>query len=79
MNYYYETVNRSSSSIKLRAEMNSRPMRKDVSIDKEVKGHVDDHAGKGEPAAQHLSEVDREWYNIRIGDLEAKLKRSVHF
>lgn len=32
---------------------------------------------KSDGPAQHLTEVDREWYNIRIGDLEAKLKRSV--
>jgi len=54
----------------------SRPIKKANSVDKEVKGHVND-ALKSDGPAQHLTEVDREWYNIRIGDLEAKLKRSV--
>lgn len=58
------------------SRVQSRPIRKIISIDKEVKSHVDE-ALRSDGPTQHLTEVDREWYNIRIGDLEAKLKRSV--
>ena len=54
----------------------SRTIKKAVSVEKEVKSHVDD-ALKNDGSSQHLTEVDREWYNIRISDLEGKLKRSV--
>lgn len=32
---------------------------------------------KGDTTSSHLTEVDREWYNIRIQDLEDKLSRYI--
>lgn len=41
----------------------------------EAKGTGDGETAKGDGAASHLTEVDREWFNIKIQDLEDKLAR----
>lgn len=42
------------------------------------KNQVDD-AAKSDVPSNHLTEVDREWFNIRIRDLEDKLGRWLLF
>ena len=42
----------------------------------EAKGQGDGDPAKGDGTVAHLTEVDREWFNIKIQDLEDKLARS---
>lgn len=66
------------------SKQDSRPAQQQRVVGARGKGNQEaknlaDDAAKSEALSSHLTEVDREWFNIRIRDLEEKLTRLVPF
>lgn len=65
---------RSSKQESRAAQLRGGGLRGKSGSGQEAKSTTDD-AAKSDVPSNHLTEVDREWFNIRIRDLEEKLTR----